>query len=123
MLGTLSQCARLAIVSGLLLLAALRGASLAQPSAELVQDLEREVAPSADARCPDPSLYSVARPDPPGEPTVVGLGAFFQDLTALSDADQTLDIDVYMIARWRDRRLADPSRGTSSAECPVPVGR
>jgi hypothetical protein len=95
----------------------------AQLPAEVVQDLEREVAPSADARCPDPSLYSVVRPDPSGEPTVVGIATFFQDLAALNDADQTLDIDVYVITRWRDPRLANSAGGVSSAECPVPVGR
>jgi Neurotransmitter-gated ion-channel ligand binding domain/Neurotransmitter-gated ion-channel transmembrane region len=100
-----------------------RSALAAEPSPELVQDLEREVAPSTDARCPDSALYSIARPDPPGTPTVVGLGAYFQDLAALNDADQTLDLDVYVISRWRDPRLADPSRGNSSAECPVPAGR
>jgi hypothetical protein len=112
------------VVSGVVLMGGL-GPSLlaAQAPAAVVRDLEREVAPSADARCPEPSLYSAVRPDPPGEPTVVGLGTFVQDLAALNDADQTLDIDVYMIMRWRDPRLANAVAGTSSAECPVPVGR
>lgn len=106
-----------------MLLNDMRGTALAQPSADVIQDLEHAVAPSSDAACPDPSLYATSRPNPPGEPTVVGLGVFFQDLTALNDADQTLDVDAYLIARWRDPRLAAASRGTSSAECPVPTGR
>jgi hypothetical protein len=53
----------------------------------------------------------------------LGLGVFFQDLVALNDVDQTLDMDVYVVARWRDQRLADTSRGTASADCPVPAGR
>jgi hypothetical protein len=53
-------------------------------------------------------------------PTVVGAGLFFQDLANLSDVDQTLDADIYVIVRWRDPRLADPTRGDSSAECPAP---
>jgi hypothetical protein len=32
-------------------------------------------------------------------------------------------MDVYFLARWRDPRLADGSRGKASAECPVPNGR
>ena len=32
-------------------------------------------------------------------------------------------MDVYLIARWRDPRLADASRGAASAECGVPSGR
>jgi hypothetical protein len=54
---------------------------------------------------------------------VVALGVYFQDVASLSDVDQTLDTDVYLIARWRDPRLADPARGEASAECPVPEGR
>jgi hypothetical protein len=111
------------VVSGFMLLNDMCGTALAQPSADVIQDLEHAVAPSSDAACPDPSLYATSRPNPPGEPTVVGLGVFFQDLTALNDADQTLDVDAYLIARWRDPRLAAASRGTSSAECPVPTGR
>jgi hypothetical protein len=106
-----------------MLLSGIPGTVLAQSSADARQDLERAVAPSADAPCPDPALYATSRPNPPGEPTVVGLGVFFQDLTALNDSDQTLDVDVFVLARWRDSRLADTSRGPSSAECPVPTGR
>jgi hypothetical protein len=119
----LSRCAVLMVVSGFMLLNDMCGTALAQPSADVIQDLEHAVAPSSDAACPDPSLYATSRPNPPGEPTVVGLGVFFQDLTALNDADQTLDVDAYLIARWRDPRLAAASRGTSSAECSVPTGR
>jgi hypothetical protein len=54
---------------------------------------------------------------------VVGLGAFFQDVANLSDVDQTLDADVYLVVRWRDPRLADPGRGDGSVDCPVPQGR
>jgi hypothetical protein len=89
----------------------------------VVSDLERQVAPRSGVACPDPEKYSLTRPDPPGEPTVVGVGVFFQDLAALSDADQTLDADLYVVARWRDVRLADPARGEGSADCPVPDGR
>jgi hypothetical protein len=119
----LSRCPVLMVLSGFMLLNGMRGGALAQPPADVIEDLERAVAPSSDAVCPDPSLYTASRPNPPGEPTVVGLGVFFQDVTALNDADQTLDVDAYLIARWRDARLAAASRGTSSAECPVPTGR
>jgi hypothetical protein len=85
--------------------------------------LERTAPPSSKAPCPPAAAYSLTRPDPESGPTVVGLGIFFQDLAALSDADQTLDADVYVVARWRDPRLADAARGESSAECPSPEGR
>jgi hypothetical protein len=89
----------------------------------VIADLERQAGTRSGAACPDASLYSLARPEPAGGPTVVGLGIFFQDVASLSDVDQTLDTDVYVIARWRDPRLADPARGDASVECPVPEGR
>jgi hypothetical protein len=94
-----------------------------EPPADVVADLERQVGPRSDAACPDAGVYSLARPDPAAGPTVVGLGIFFQDVASLSDVDQTLDADVLVVTRWRDRRLADPKRGEASVECPVPDGR
>jgi hypothetical protein len=101
----------------------LPGAADADARADLVKRLQREIVTSADAKCPDGASYSLTRPDAAAGPTVVGLGVFFQDLVALNDADQTLDMDVYLLARWRDPRLADASRGTASADCPLPSGR
>jgi hypothetical protein len=99
------------------------GAYAAQTSADAIQDLERDVAPRSGVRCPDDKDYSLIRPDPSGTPTVVGLGVYFQDVAALNDIDQTLDVDAYIIARWRDPRLADLARGAGSAECPMPINR
>ena len=111
-------------VSALVLWAgvAARGAAV-QPAADVIQDLEREVAPRSGAACPDERAYSRARPDPAGTPTVVGVGLYFQDVAALNDVEQALDIDVYLVTRWRDARLADAARGEGSSECPVPAGR
>ena len=94
-----------------------------EPPADLVADLERQAGTRSGAACPDASLFSLARPDADAGPTVVALGIFFQDIASLSDVDQTLDTDLYVIARWRDPRLADPARGDASVECPVPEGR
>jgi hypothetical protein len=89
--------------------------------ADVVADLERQVGPRSGgaAACPDARVYSLARPDPAAGPTVVGLGVFFQDVASLSDVEQTLDVDVVVVARWRDPRLADPARGDASVECPM----
>jgi hypothetical protein len=91
--------------------------------ADLVADLERPLVARSGAPCPAEGAYSLVRPDAATGPTVVGLGVYFQDVAAMSDVDQTLDADVYVVARWRDPRLADPGRGEASAECPVPAGR
>jgi Neurotransmitter-gated ion-channel ligand binding domain/Neurotransmitter-gated ion-channel transmembrane region len=95
----------------------------AEPPADLVNRLERDIVTSSAARCPDAGTYSLVRPGPTTAPTIVGLGIFYQDVAHLSDVDQTLDMDVYVVARWRDPRLADSARGEMSADCPTPTGR
>jgi hypothetical protein len=114
----------LALAAGVLLLPAADAQATPddQRPAAIISALEREVAPRTGAPCPDARAYSLVRPDAEA-PTVVGLGVFFQDVASLSDADQTLDADIYVLARWRDPRLADPGRGHASADCPVPEGR
>jgi hypothetical protein len=111
----------------LLLLIALAGVSSTAAGAEvrpdLANQLQREIVSNSAAKCPDATAYSLERPDAAAGPTVLGLAVFFQDLVALNDVDQTLDMDVYVVVRWRDPRLADASRGMASADCPVPAGR
>jgi hypothetical protein len=89
---------------------------------DIVGELERFSMPRSGLSCPSPDQYSSTRPDPPGTPTTVGLGIFLHDVSNLRDLDQTMDADVYVIARWRDARLADPARGDNAAECPPPKG-
>jgi hypothetical protein len=93
------------------------------PAADVVSALERPIAPRAGARCPDPARYALERPDAERGPTLVAVGLFFQDIASLSDVEQTLDADIYLVERWLDPRLADPGRGEGSADCPVPEGR
>jgi hypothetical protein len=124
MTGVQRRVSVLGLAVGLLALPAV-GPALAEASpADVVADLEREVGPRSGgaAACPE-AVYSLARPDPAAGPTVVGLGVFFQDVASLSDVDQTLDTDVLVVARWRDPRLADSTRGDGSIDCPVPEGR
>jgi Neurotransmitter-gated ion-channel ligand binding domain len=113
----------LAVSAPALVVGALHSATAQDLPAEVVNDLEREVAPHSEARCPDPRAYSLTRPDVAGGPTVVGVGIFFQDVAYLSDVDQTLDADIYVVTRWHDPRLADPTRADASADCPPPDGR
>src|SRR5262245_43712931 len=105
-----------------LLLGAFRPASAQELPAGVVSDLEREVAPRSGAACPDPSAYALSRPDAAGTPTVVGVGVFFQDVASLSDVDQSLEADLYVVERWRDPRLANPARANASDDCPPPEG-
>jgi hypothetical protein len=117
------ECVGLGWAAGACALLAVGPAIAQPPAADVVADLEREVGARSGGACPDAAALSLTRPEPAAGPTVVGLGIFFQDVALLSDVDQTLDADVYVIARWRDPRLADPARGDSSVECPVPEAR
>jgi hypothetical protein len=110
------------VVRRLALLASFVLSTVSLAAQDGAADLERDVNPRSGLPCPAAASYSRSRPDPPGTPTLVAVGIFFQDIAQLNDVDQTLDADVYVMARWRDPRLADPGRGTGSAECPVPEG-
>jgi len=89
---------------------------------DIISELEKFSTPRSGLLCPSPEHYSPTRPDPPGTPTIVGLGLFLNDISNLSDVDQTLDTDVYLVKRWLDPRLANPARGEEAAACPAPAG-
>jgi hypothetical protein len=91
--------------------------AVAQQPASL---LEQPAMPKTGVPCPSPALYSPIRPDPAGMPTRVGLAVFINDISHLNDAEQTITMDVTILERWLDKRLADPARGEWSADCPVP---
>ena len=74
------------------------------------------------APCPSPDQYSRERPDPPGVVTRVGVGLSFVDILEIRDTEQTFVTDVWMALRWKDSRLADPSRGEAYADCQLPTG-
>jgi hypothetical protein len=103
-----------------LLLIFLCGNSVNVKAQDARRFLESPVNPRSGLSCPSAAQYSPSRPDPAGTPTVVGLTVMFQDIARLNDVDQTLTTDVYIFARWRDPRLADPARGDASADCPLP---
>ncbi len=64
---------------------------------------------AAPAR-PEPADYNPAvRPDPAGTPTEVSVAALVIDLADIDDVKQEFTIDVYVIVRWRDGRLAADS--------------
>lgn len=79
--------------------------------------LDLPIEPRGTGSCPAPERFSVTRPDPPGTPTIVGLAVLFQDVSALSDVDQTISTDLYVVERWLDPRLADSNREDGSVDC------
>ena len=50
------------------------------------------------------------------------IALFVIDVKAIADADQRFDADFYVIASWRDPRLAAEARGGSLAGCRPPLG-
>jgi hypothetical protein len=90
----------------------------AQPAQPQVPEFSLEGGTTAP--CPTPDQYSLVRPDPPGVVTRVEVGVVFNDVFEIKDVEQLFTADVYIALRWRDARLADPSRGTAVASCKLP---
>ena len=49
-----------------------------------------------------------SRPDPGGGPTRVEIALYLVDLIAIDGVSQSFTADLFVIARWRDPRLASP---------------
>jgi Neurotransmitter-gated ion-channel ligand binding domain len=105
----------LPVLCGLLLLTL--PVSSARSLDEIKALLDEPIQPRSTGVCPPADRFVLTRPDPPGAPTVVGLAVLFQDVSALSDVEQTISADLYVIERWLDPRLADPNRGDGSVDC------
>src|ERR1044071_4201459 len=64
----------------------------------VMEDLQTALQAPIEARgpgsCPAPEQFFLTRPDPPGAPTLVGLAVLFQDVSSLSDLDQTITADL-----------------------------
>ncbi|MFC1688947.1 hypothetical protein ACFL0N_01895 [Pseudomonadota bacterium] len=48
------------------------------------------------------------RPSENGEPTVVEVGLFVIDIDEIDDVTQRFNVDMFIVARWKDSRLALP---------------
>ncbi|MDH3925618.1 MAG: hypothetical protein OET41_13540, partial [Xanthomonadales bacterium] len=56
----------------------------------------------------DPSVLLGERPSAGGEPLVVEVGAFIIDIDEIDDVNQRFNIDMFIVVRWQDPRLALP---------------
>ena len=56
----------------------------------------------------DPSVLLGERPSVDGEPLVVEVGAFIFDVDEIDDVNQRFNIDMFIVVRWQDPRLALP---------------
>jgi hypothetical protein len=48
------------------------------------------------------------RPSRNGEPTVIEIGVFVIDIDEIDDVNQRFNVDLFIVARWQDPRLALP---------------
>lgn len=64
---------------------------------------------------PEPALLG-ERPTLNGEPTVVDLSVFVIDVDEIDDVNQRFSIDLFVVARWQDPRLALPEMERTGKE-------
>ncbi len=53
------------------------------------------------------------RPGAEGPPTEVKVGIFVVDIVKINEVSESFEADFSVILRWKDKRLADPSRSNS----------
>jgi hypothetical protein len=85
-----SWCVRFAWIFWLLLLASL------------------SVEASAALQTSPESVMLGERPSRNGEPTVIEIGVFVIDIDEIDDVNQRFSVDLFIVARWQDPRLALP---------------
>ena len=64
--------------------------------------------PSVQVLASQDSVMLGERPSQNGEPTVVEVNLFVIDVDEVDDVKQTFSIDLFVVARWQDPRLALP---------------
>ena len=72
---------------------------------------------AGDSPCKVPERFSKERPDPEGVPTRVEIGLFINDITGISNKEQTFTADLGLLLRWKDSRLSGGSGGVSFVLC------
>jgi hypothetical protein len=63
---------------------------------------------SSDVTDPGKSVMRGERPSVNGEPTVIEVGVFLIDIDEIDDVNQRFSVDLFLVARWSDPRLALP---------------
>lgn len=63
---------------------------------------------SATLQTSTKSVMLSDRPSKNGEPTVIEIGVFVIDIDEIDDVNQRFSVDLFIVARWQDPRLALP---------------
>jgi hypothetical protein len=74
----------------------------------LILSASLSVEASAAVQASPESVMLGERPSRTGEPTVIELGVFVIDIDEIDDVNQRFSIDMFVVARWQDPRLALP---------------
>lgn len=67
---------------------------------------QSELAAAANP-CAPPKIRTNIRPDPDGKATEVAVGIRMVDLLEINDVNQTITVDLAILRKWRDSRLAN----------------
>lgn len=67
------------------------------------------VAVSAEERDSQESMVLLEPPIVDGEPMVVEVGVLVMDIDEIDDVNQRFNVDMFLVARWMDHRLALPA--------------
>jgi hypothetical protein len=64
-----------------------------------------------------------SRPDPEGVPTKLSIGFYLVDIESIDDPKQEFTADLYLIARWRDSRLARSENINDQSQRILPLSK
>ena len=74
--------------------------------------------------CPVANAIDAAMPNPPASPTEVSVGVFVADIIDLDEVNENFQIEMILIAVWKDPRLAfDAERMRSRQPMQVEAAR
>jgi len=91
-------------------------ASLGGPSVAIGQASGSAVGPAETG-------VIVSRPDPEGVPTKLTLGFYLMDIESIEDLKREFTADLYVVARWRDSRLALADDAGEGAQRILPLSK
>ena len=89
----------------------------------LIAALLAPAAASAQPATAPPADRVASRPDPDDVPTRLSLSFYLVDIESVDDLEQEFTADLYIVARWRDGRLAAPAGAEQVAERILPMSQ
>ena len=79
--------------------------------------------PALSQTAPLNDELTAGRPDPDGVPTRISLAFYLVDIESIDDPKQEFTADLYVVARWRDARLARPEVSGDESQRLLPLSQ